>query len=68
MLSLACGPLCAQTLGPGFTTPPLIAYGELYRDVELAAVFPDSKTFPDMIPDAAPETILTRIMREGWRM
>lgn len=38
--------------------PPSIAYAELYRDVQLAAIFPDSKTFPDMIPDASPATIL----------
>jgi alpha,alpha-trehalase len=42
----------AQRVGQGYTTPPSIAYGELYRDVELAAILPDSKTFPDMIPDA----------------
>jgi alpha,alpha-trehalase len=48
----------AQTVGSGYTTPPSIAYGELYRDVELAAIFPDSKTFPDMIPDAPPAAIV----------
>ena len=61
MLSVLCfvsAPVGAETLGPGFTTPPSIVYGELYRDVELAAIFPDSKTFPDMIPDAPPATIL----------
>jgi alpha,alpha-trehalase len=48
----------AQTVGPAYTTPPSIEYGELYRDVELASVYPDSKTFPDLIPDASPATIL----------
>jgi alpha,alpha-trehalase len=48
----------AQTVGPAYTTPPSIEYGELYRDVELASIFSDSKTFPDMIPDAPPATIL----------
>ena len=47
----------AQTVGPGYTIPPSIAYGELYRDVELASIFPDSKTFPDMIPDAPPDVL-----------
>jgi alpha,alpha-trehalase len=47
----------AQTVGRAYTTPPSIAYGELYRDVELASIFPDSKTFPDMIPDAPPAII-----------
>ena len=58
VLCVADGPVEARTVGPGYATPPSIAYGELYRDVELAAIFPDSKTFPDMIPDASPETIL----------
>ena len=60
ILCFASAPAGAQTVGPGYTTPPSIAYGELYRDVELAAIFPDSKTFPDMIPDAAPATILDK--------
>ena len=58
VLCFAYGAAGAQTVGPGYTTPPSIAYGELYRDVELASIFPDSKTFPDMIPDAPPEMIL----------
>ncbi|HTJ93117.1 MAG TPA: alpha,alpha-trehalase TreA [Pararobbsia sp.] len=39
--------------------PPSLLYGALYRDVELAHLFPDSKTFADMVPDRAP----TRIVR-----
>jgi alpha,alpha-trehalase len=58
VLYFASAPAGAQTVGKGYTTPPSIAYGELYRDVELAAIFPDSKTFPDMIPDAPPAAIL----------
>ena len=57
-LCFAVRPAGSQIVGPGYTTPPSIAYGQLYRDVELAAIFPDSKTFPDMIPDAAPATVL----------
>lgn len=49
----------AQPVGPAYETPPSIAYGDLYRAVELAPVFPDSKTFPDLIPDAAPSTIVS---------
>jgi alpha,alpha-trehalase len=56
-LGFASGPVGAPVLGPAYTTPPSIAYGELYRDVELASIFPDSKTFPDMIPDAPPAAI-----------
>jgi alpha,alpha-trehalase len=51
-------PVQAQAVGPAYTTPPSIEYGELYRDVELASIFADSKTFPDMIPDAPPAAIL----------
>jgi alpha,alpha-trehalase len=58
ILCFAYGPVEAQTVGPAYPTPPSIAYGELYRDVELASIFPDSKTFPDMIPDATPSKIL----------
>jgi alpha,alpha-trehalase len=46
------------------TTPPSIAYGDLYRAVELGGVFPDSKTFPDMIPDAKPAEIVKRYHAE----
>jgi alpha,alpha-trehalase len=58
VLCFASAPAGAQAVGLGYTTPPSITYGELYRDVELAAIFADSKTFPDMIPDAAPTAIL----------
>jgi alpha,alpha-trehalase len=58
VVCLAVRPAGDQTVGPGDATPPSIAYGELYRDVELASIFPDSKTFPDMTPNAAPRTIL----------
>ena len=58
VLFFADAPVAAQTVGSAYPTPPSIAYGELYRDVELASIFPDSKTFPDMIPDAPPERIL----------
>jgi alpha,alpha-trehalase len=57
-ICFAAGPVRAQTVGPTYTTPPSIAYGELYRDVELASIFSDSKTFPDMVPDASPAIIL----------
>ncbi|MFD2245982.1 alpha,alpha-trehalase TreF [Pontibacter ruber] len=32
--------------------------GELFTEVQLQAVFPDSKTFPDCVPLASPEQIL----------
>lgn len=57
ILCLVHAPVGARTVRPAFTTPPSVAYGDLFRDVQLAAIFPDSKTFSDMIPDAAPATI-----------
>ncbi|WP_116137715.1 alpha,alpha-trehalase TreF [Trinickia diaoshuihuensis] len=38
--------------------PPSESLGDLYRDVELARLFPDSKTFADMIPKEPPEKIV----------
>ena len=38
--------------------PPSETLGDLYRDVELAHLFPDSKTFADMIPNESPERIV----------
>jgi len=49
----------AQTVGPDYPVPPSIEYRPLYRDVELASIFPDSKTFPDLIPARPPSNILT---------
>jgi alpha,alpha-trehalase len=48
----------AQTVGPDYPIPPSIEYGDLFSAVQLAPVFPDSKTFPDLIPSAAPLDIL----------
>ena len=49
----------AQSVGPDYPVPPSIEYGTLYRDVELASIFPDSKTFPDLIPSNTPLEIRT---------
>jgi len=35
-------------------------YGELFEAVQLAGIFPDSKTFPDCVPLYTPETIMNR--------
>jgi alpha,alpha-trehalase len=40
------------------TVPPLVEYGPLYRDVQLRGIFPDSKTFPDLIPHATPQDVV----------
>ncbi|GGK78055.1 periplasmic trehalase [Rufibacter glacialis] len=38
--------------------------GQLFKDVQLAPVFPDSKTFPDCIPKAPPEQIMQAYTQE----
>jgi alpha,alpha-trehalase len=48
----------AQTVGPDYPVPPSIEYGALYRNVELSSIFPDSKTFPDLVPSTSPQEIL----------
>lgn len=44
---------------PVAPTPPSELYGDLYREVELTRLFPDSKTFADMLPNAPPAQIVT---------
>ncbi|WP_277043993.1 alpha,alpha-trehalase TreF [Caballeronia mineralivorans] len=48
----------AQT-SPVAPVAPSEQYGALYRDVELAHLFADSKTFADMVPTAPPPQIMT---------
>ena len=55
--TLAPGSRAQTTVGPEYPVPPSREYGVLYRDVELGAIFPDSKTFPDLIPLAFPHDI-----------
>ncbi|MFM0339679.1 alpha,alpha-trehalase TreF [Paraburkholderia fungorum] len=44
---------------PVVPVPPSEQYATLYRDVELAHLFPDSKTFADMVPLSPPAQIAT---------
>src|SRR5262245_11387716 len=37
---------------------PAEIYGELFTDVQMHAVFPDSKTFPDCVPKRGPTEIV----------
>ena len=37
--------------------PPSILFGQLFRDVQLAQLFPDQKTFCDLIPQRSPAEI-----------
>src|SRR5258705_9026531 len=37
---------------------PAEIYGKLFTDVQMAAIFPDSKTFPDCTPKKDPKAIV----------
>ena len=50
---------------PAAPLPPSELYGEFYRDVQLEQVYPDSKTFADMIPNAPPAQIVAAYTE--WR-
>jgi alpha,alpha-trehalase len=49
----------------GLPATPADLYGRLYHDVQLAQIFPDSKTFADMLPNARPGQITAAY--ERWR-
>ena len=55
----------AQTAVSAVPAPPSIAYGQLYAAVELGAVFPDSKTFPDLVPDTDPSAVVAAYDRQS---
>jgi alpha,alpha-trehalase len=55
---LVTGLLASSALGQTNTVPPSVLYGDLYVDVELKRIFPDSKTFPDMSPNGDPKRIV----------
>ena len=42
-------------------------YGELFKAVQLAGIFPDSKTFPDCIPIYSTKTIIGRFQEYQGR-
>lgn len=48
----------SEAVSPVVATPPSELYGALYRDVELAHIYADSKTFADMIPTSDPQQIV----------
>src|SRR5947209_6711196 len=58
MASPTFGQPANPPMSPASTVPPSILYDGLYRDVELQRIFPDSKTFPDMVPNAPPPEIV----------
>ncbi|MEJ0085649.1 MAG: alpha,alpha-trehalase TreF [Pseudomonadota bacterium] len=44
--------------------PPSVVFRGLFEDVQRSGIFPDSKTFPDSVPNAAPAEILAAYRRE----
>jgi len=75
-LSIAChggtNPPVVGTLSPLPSATPAIYdasrdLGPLFHDVQLARVFPDSKTFVDARPRSAPETIAALYLQERAR-
>lgn len=60
------GPQAANVLDASRTAvTPEDIYGPLYRAVELARVFPDSKTLADMIPREQPDAIMAAYRSES---
>lgn len=47
-----------------FAQAPDKIYGQLYTDVEMQHVFPDSKTFADCVPKGSPEDIVAAYQKE----
>ncbi len=61
---IAAGTLPARADGVlAAPPPPSIVFGPLYAAVEEQAVFPDSKTFADALPDAPPSRIMADYAR-----
>ncbi|MFD2572976.1 alpha,alpha-trehalase TreF [Spirosoma soli] len=72
-LLLALTPAWAQqaSVAPAKTTPVLAGpdeqFGKLFDEVQLKAVFPDSKTFADCTPKSAPSAILANYEKARQR-
>lgn len=56
--------LAAATLAGSLPPSPADLFGELFEDVQQRGVFPDSKTFVDAVPKAAPASIVEAYQRE----
>jgi alpha,alpha-trehalase len=56
--------LVVATAAAGQDKAPSQLYGELFEDVQMQRVFPDSKTFVDAVPHDAPAIIMQRYQDE----
>jgi alpha,alpha-trehalase len=69
MASLGCLGLCFVGLAaaaPEVPTPAEL-YGELFERVQLSAVYPDSKTFVDALPNRPPEQVMAEYRKQRAR-
>ncbi len=66
VLAALCLLLAATGLGIAqpAPVPPSIAFGSLYREVEMSGVYEDQKTFADAVPKEAPAAILADYERQ----
>ncbi len=62
----ACGEEGTPTSAGEWKSPDEL-YGQLFVDVQMSGIFPDSKTFPDCVPKASPEEIVAAYEREKGR-
>ncbi len=58
LLCVACSPKEQKQTSAALPQSPDELYGELFHDVQMARVFPDSKTFADCTPKIAPSEIV----------
>lgn len=54
---------CIQCLSSQTIQAPDEIYGELFQDVQLSRIFPDSKTFVDCVPKKNPQEILQSYLK-----
>jgi hypothetical protein len=55
---ISAGSQSVQIPSCALEVPPSEQLGELFQQVQLKHIFPDSKTFADLLPDEAPNAIL----------
>jgi len=61
VLWLALLPIASRALAPGAPAePPQALFKDLFVAVQMAQIYPDGKVFPDAVPMAAPDVILTQ--------
>jgi alpha,alpha-trehalase len=54
----------ADSLSTAWPAPPSVAFGDLYRAVEMASLFADQKTFADATPKEPPADVMADYERE----